>query len=269
PRESLVLESQVLAAGGGEAAAEIGPQGLTQLEAECTALLQGQSDESLPQANLVPEDQLIQGYNVNEPVYIASELSPLPMVEVVAPSDLPEGYVFDAVENGKSFSVTVPAGGVSRGQTFSAPFVPWEPSTLLGQVQNRLGLNWLGGRANPGNESPFKVLLGITIFDMVWSGLFSSPALYRVKQAFNFAMSIFSIYVILKTRKHIRESSGIPEESCQGCEDCCCATWCGCCTVLQMARHTAEYKTYAGQCCSETGLPVSAPQLQFGGAQIV
>ena len=45
-------------------------------------------------------------------------------VEVTAPSDLPEGFVFDAVANGQTFSVTVPAGGVSRGQTFSAPFVP-------------------------------------------------------------------------------------------------------------------------------------------------
>jgi len=79
----------------------------------------------------------------------------------------------------------------------------------------------------------------------------------------------FSIYVILKTRRYIRERSGIPEKSCQGCEDCCCAYWCGCCTLTQMARHTAEYETYAGQCCSETGLPVSAPQLQFGGAHIV
>ena len=48
----------------------------------------------------------------------------VPMVEVSAPSDLPGGYVFNAVANGRTFSVTVPAGGVSRGQTFSAPFVP-------------------------------------------------------------------------------------------------------------------------------------------------
>ncbi|EJK45420.1 hypothetical protein THAOC_35967 [Thalassiosira oceanica] len=47
----------------------------------------------------------------------------VPMVEVSAPSDLPGGYVFDAVANCQTFCVTVPAGGVSRGQTFSAPFV--------------------------------------------------------------------------------------------------------------------------------------------------
>ena len=31
--------------------------------------------------------------------------------------------------------------------------------------------------------------------------------------------------------------------------------WCSCCTVAQMARHTADYETYAARCCSDTGLP--------------
>ncbi|EJK45972.1 hypothetical protein THAOC_35384 [Thalassiosira oceanica] len=47
-----------------------------------------------------------------------------PTVEILAPSDLPEGYVFDAVANGKTITVTVPEGGVRRDETFSAPFVP-------------------------------------------------------------------------------------------------------------------------------------------------
>mmetsp|Transcript_2893 Transcript_2893/g.5780 ORF Transcript_2893/g.5780 Transcript_2893/m.5780 type:complete len:105 (+) Transcript_2893:148-462(+) len=61
-----------------------------------------------------------------EPMAVAmpTAVKGVPMVEVSAPSDLPGGYVFDAVANGQTFSVTVPAGGVSRGQTFSAPFVP-------------------------------------------------------------------------------------------------------------------------------------------------
>ena len=161
-------------------------------------------------------------------------------------------------------------------------------SALLGQVQNRLRLNWLGERAHPGDQSPFKILLGITIAIMVWSTICSSLlssyidpstglpivgspywAINGVNQAFSLAVGVFSIYIVLKTRQYIRQRSGIPETSCQGCEDCCCATFCQCCAVMQMARHTAEYETYAGQCCSETGLPVNAPQLQFGGAEIV
>ena len=97
--------------------------------------------------------------------------------------------------------------------------------------------------------------------------------IYWVGQAFRLAMFVFPIYIVSKTRRHIRERSGIPETFCQGpcrgCEDCCFATFYQCCTVMQMARHTAEYEMYAGQCRSETGLPVNAPQLQFGSAEIV
>ena len=59
-----------------------------------------------------------------EPMAVLVADKGIPMVEVSAPSDLPEGYVFDAIANGRTFSVTVPAGRVSRGQTFSVPFVP-------------------------------------------------------------------------------------------------------------------------------------------------
>jgi len=46
------------------------------------------------------------------------------MVDVTAPSNLEGGYTFDAVHNYQVFRVTVPAGGVTAGQTFSVPFVP-------------------------------------------------------------------------------------------------------------------------------------------------
>ena len=35
-----------------------------------------------------------------------------------------------------------------------------------------MGLNWLGQRANPGDQSPFKIYLGITIVFGVWTHLF-------------------------------------------------------------------------------------------------
>lgn len=46
-----------------------------------------------------------------------------PMVSVVAPATLPEGYTFDAEVNGTVFTVTVPQGGVKEGQTFMAPMI--------------------------------------------------------------------------------------------------------------------------------------------------
>jgi Cys-rich protein (TIGR01571 family) len=46
------------------------------------------------------------------------------MIEVTSPSNLREGYTFDAIHNGHIFSVTVPSGGVKSGQTFQVPFIP-------------------------------------------------------------------------------------------------------------------------------------------------
>jgi Cys-rich protein (TIGR01571 family) len=43
----------------------------------------------------------------------------VPMVDVVAPADLPEGFQFEAEIQNKLFIATVPAGGVSKGDTFS------------------------------------------------------------------------------------------------------------------------------------------------------
>ena len=42
-----------------------------------------------------------------------------PIVDVVAPADLPGGYRFEAEIEGKRFLAVVPAGGVGRGDTFS------------------------------------------------------------------------------------------------------------------------------------------------------
>lgn len=42
----------------------------------------------------------------------------LPIVDVVAPSDLPGGYQFEAELNDRRFLATVPDGGIRKGQTF-------------------------------------------------------------------------------------------------------------------------------------------------------
>lgn len=47
------------------------------------------------------------------------EIQNVPMVDVVAPSNLPEGYTFEAEINNRRFLAMVPAGGVRKGQAFS------------------------------------------------------------------------------------------------------------------------------------------------------
>lgn len=45
-------------------------------------------------------------------------------VQVIAPATLNAGYTFDAVYEGNTFTVTVPEGGVVKGQRFIVPFIP-------------------------------------------------------------------------------------------------------------------------------------------------
>ncbi|KAG7352040.1 PLAC8 family domain containing protein [Nitzschia inconspicua] len=105
----------------------------------------------------------------------------LPMVDVVAPADLPGGYQFEAEIDNKHFLATVPAGGVSKGQTFTChmremketdiPVGRWRdgffdcfrygfthpmllnsllcPLLALSQVESRLGLDVMGRQASP------------------------------------------------------------------------------------------------------------------------
>lgn len=82
-----------------------------------------------------------------------------------------------------------------------------------------------------------------------------------IHQALSFIYGLFVLVVLIRTRKYIRTKYQIPENSCQGCEDCCCSFWCGPCTICQIGRHTADYSRYSASCCSETGLDPMAPEV--------
>jgi hypothetical protein len=81
-----------------------------------------------------------------------------------------------------------------------------------------------------------------------------------------FVMFLYTVIVMIRLRRAIRMSYKIPARDCccddGSCvEDCCCVFWCGCCTVSQMARQTADYDHVRAVCCSTTGLP---PDLENG-----
>jgi hypothetical protein len=71
----------------------------------------------------------------------------------------------------------------------------------------------------------------------------------------------YMLALLIRVRAHVRQRYSIPERHCAGCEDCCCAFWLPCCTVLQIARHTADYATHRAVYCTETGLSHTAPQV--------
>jgi len=70
-------------------------------------------------------------------------------------------------------------------------------------------------------------------------------------------LSVLSYFysILVKIRRNIREEYNIPETRCRGCEDATVSLCFTCCALAQIGRHTADYSTYRGTCCSDTGLP--------------
>jgi len=264
-----------------------------------------------------------------------------PMMEVIAPANLPEGYTFQVevpsssnnatdTENNsiRTFTVTVPKGGIEEGQSFSVPlpggsdalddsmirprvsipvghwrdgvldickYGPFHPllwnsfccvPIVTAQVASRLRLDWCG---RPGQVSEtagtFQFILYAVTFSwvidrilaMIIFGTFIEDDerydyyarldeyiwLYYVKNFLSLMYYVCSVIFLCKIRKSVREKYAIPEhKNCpSGVEDFCCAAACSCCAVAQLARHTADYDTYRGVCCSETGLPSHVPAI--------
>jgi len=135
----------------------------------------------------------------------SSEDKDLPIVDVVAPNDLPGGYQFEAELNGKRFIATVPIGGVQKGKTFYCYMEPtddakihvggWKDSSLdtfkygykhpmvltsiffpllaLSQVMERIGLDITGKRMSSNTPqlalyTPRGMALSMLF---VWAGL--------------------------------------------------------------------------------------------------
>ena len=56
----------------------------------------------------------------------------IPLVQVVAPATLPEGYEFMAAIGDRTIQVVVPPGGIEQGQKFEVPFPQHLESALVG-----------------------------------------------------------------------------------------------------------------------------------------
>lgn len=154
------------------------------------------------------------------------------------------------------------------------------PLVLVGQVMHRLKLTWLAseGGTVAQTTATFRILLGITVAYQVTRRILPYFVPFRVdvygepirtgwaivlEYLLALSFFLFTSTMICRTRRRIRDRYGIPERpQCPGgCEDCLCSYLCCCCTVAQLARHTADYETYAGLCCSETGMPPHAPSI--------
>jgi hypothetical protein len=71
---------------------------------------------------------------------------------------------------------------------------------------------------------------------------------------------IFATTVVLfNLRVYVRAKYGIPANN--QYEDCCLSFWCPCLVSAQLLRHTTDYDLYPATCCTERGIPQTAPHI--------
>lgn len=149
----------------------------------------------------------------------------------------------------------------------------------MGQVLTRMRMNWLG---SPAPEFDWQLtfrriaiivvvyyLLSMLLYPnqtevitsedgtatvIEYEGPLWKTILYNILST---SFGLFTLIVMMRLRAAVRAKYEIPAKHCGGLEDCCCVFFCGCCTVSQMARQTANYDEIRAVCCSDNGLPAS------------
>jgi Cys-rich protein (TIGR01571 family) len=178
-----------------------------------------------------------------------------------------------------SLAVTVPEGGVKEGQTFDAILATggddaaegtWKVGLfdtcnlatalwwmgcccspiLMGQVMQRLGLDFVGSKGEGKNTSTCAILTAATI-------VCSCVYFLRIP------LYIFVLIFGVRFRMYMRKKYKIPAKQCGGdcMEDFCCVFWCTPCIACQTHRQTHDETQYKYACCSGTGLPDDAPSI--------
>ena len=147
------------------------------------------------------------------------------------------------------------------------------PQLLMAQVLNRMSMDYRGDFA-PEWEAKlsFRRILWIVLFYYALSSILApGPVMTReglvvpdtptwqivLYRLLAMAFTLYTLMVLMKLRAAVRGKYHIPVTRCAHqpeVEDCCCSFWCGCCTVAQLARQTANYDEQRAICCSDDGL---------------
>eukprot|EP00934_Nitzschia_sp_Nitz4_P008749 Nitzschia sp. Nitz4//scaffold109_size72162//33335//34168//NITZ4_005846-RA/size72162-processed-gene-0.42-mRNA-1//-1//CDS//3329532763//8739//frame0 len=133
---------------------------------------------------------------------------------------------------------------------------------LIAQLLTRLGLTWDG---KPG--TPEQTALS---FNRILFGMIFALALWKIPLVGGFSLLGYYLWIVVgvgaSVRGHMRRRYNIPPTLPNRCfnagthlDDRCCMLFCGCCSTIQMARHTHDDKEYPGHGCTTTGLGLDAP----------
>lgn len=132
---------------------------------------------------------------------------------------------------------------------------------LMAQLITRMKLTW-NGREGPPEETSLsfnRIVLSL-VFAMT---LFWIPLMGTVCLLIYYLVVI--VYVGSQVRSYMRQRYKIPSTLPTRCgdriDDGCMMFFCGCCSTIQMARHTHDDKEYPGHACTTSGLEHDAPEI--------
>jgi Cys-rich protein (TIGR01571 family) len=132
---------------------------------------------------------------------------------------------------------------------------------LMAQLITRLGLTW-NGRTGPSEETSLsynRIVLGLIITLVFWKVPFLGGVLLL-----GFYLVVV-VYIGSQVRAYMRQKYKVPNTLPTRCgqrvDDVCLMLLCGCCSSIQMARHTHDDKEYPGHGCTTTGLGLDAPSI--------
>mmetsp|Transcript_12015 Transcript_12015/g.28496 ORF Transcript_12015/g.28496 Transcript_12015/m.28496 type:complete len:389 (+) Transcript_12015:117-1283(+) len=132
---------------------------------------------------------------------------------------------------------------------------------LIAQLITRLKLTWDGREGPPEQTSlSFNRIILSLVFMM---GVFSIPAIGGV------CLFVYCLFIVVYVGSHVRSymrqkykiPSTLPTRCGDRVDDVCMMVFCGCCSSIQMARHTHDDKEYPGHGCTTTGLEFDAPEI--------
>jgi hypothetical protein len=148
-------------------------------------------------------------------------------------------------------------------------------TVAAGQVMARLQLPWTGRPSPDGRRvhGSFQILLIATIAFWVVNWILSRiivhdtfqhldgttgfTVLMVIHDVWRYAFFFLTFWWLWNLRRTVRAKSAIPVRSMY--EDAVCSLCCPCLVAGQLLRHTTDYDVYPSACCSERGIPQTAP----------
>jgi len=132
---------------------------------------------------------------------------------------------------------------------------------LMAQLVTRLGLTW-NGREGPPEQTYLsynRIVLGLVfVMSIYWIPFVGSVCVFIY-------YLLVIVYIGSHVRGYMRQKYQIPSTLPTRCgpriDDFCMMLCCGCCSSIQMVRHTHDDKDYPGHACTTTGLEFDAPSI--------